>query len=163
MSYIVFITVFFPPFGAGAVRGDVVPGGGGLGERFRGDVRQGQHKRGRSVQGAAEPGEEQVRPGPVAETQFGAQTVATVRRRTRVDGAHAVATRAPSEESQRRRRRRRKRRRRRRRRQIKTQLVFDILKKKPPQTTLPLQGVGNISLHVQTANCLPTAIPLLFT
>lgn len=85
-----------------------MPGGGGLGKRFRGDVRQGQHKRRRSVQRAVEPGEGEVRLGPVAKKEFGAKTVATVRWRFGpwVDGAHARAARASSKESQRRRRRR---------------------------------------------------------
>lgn len=92
---------------AGTVRGDVVPRGGGLGERFRGDVRQGQHQRGRGVQGAAEPGENQVRTGPVAKTEFGSATIVTVRRwrsgDPRVDdGTYARATRTPSKESRRR-------------------------------------------------------------
>lgn len=107
-----------------------MPGGGGLGERFRGDVRQGQHKRRRGVQGASEPGEDEIRPGPIAAAQLGPATVVAIRRRVvgtgRVDGAHTGATGAPPEKSRRRRRQRRLRRR--RRRQIETQLVFDIVK-----------------------------------
>lgn len=118
---------------AGAVRGDVVPGGSGLGERVRRDVRQRQHKRGRGVQGAAEPGEDQVRLGPVAAAQLGPETVAAVRRRwfreprAVVDGAHAGATRAPAEEG-RLQQQQQVRRRRRQRREIETQLVFNIVK-----------------------------------
>lgn len=106
---------------AGAVRGDVVPGGSGLGKRFRGDVRQRQHKRRRSFQRAAEPGEDQIRPGPVAAAELGAKAVPAVR--SRVHGAHAGATCAPPKESQRQRQRWW-----RRWRKIKTKLVFDIIR-----------------------------------
>lgn len=81
-----------------------MPGGSGLGERFRRDVRQGQRKRQRSVQGAAEPGEDQIRPGTVAAAKLGAKTVPAVgwRRGTGiVDGAHAGTASASAEEGQR--------------------------------------------------------------
>lgn len=111
-----------------------MPGGSGLGKRFRGDVRKGQHKRGRSVQGTIEPGEDQVRPGPVVEAELGAKTVVAVRRRfgPGVDGAHAGATCAPAEKGERQRRQRRRRRQWKRRwgREIEAQLVFDIIKNK---------------------------------
>lgn len=45
---------------AGTVRRNVLSGRGGLGKRFRGDVRQGQHKRRRSFQGAVESGEDEI-------------------------------------------------------------------------------------------------------
>jgi len=116
----------------GAVRGDFVPGGSGLGKRFRGDVRKGQHKRGRSVQGTIEPGEDQVRSGPVIAAELGAKTVVAVRRwfRPGVDGAHAGATCSPAEKGERQRRQRRWRRRWRWRREIEAQLVFDIIIRK---------------------------------
>lgn len=76
-----------------------MPGRSGLGKRFRGDVRKGQHKRWRSIQGTIESGEDQVRPGPVVAAELGAKTVVAVRRRfgPGVDGAHAGATCAPPE------------------------------------------------------------------
>lgn len=116
----------------GAVRGDVVPGGSGLGKRLRGDVRKGQHKRGWSIQGTIEPGEDQVRPGPVVEAELGAKTVVAVRRRfgPGVDGAHAGATCAPAEKGERQRRQRRRQWRRRWQREIEAQLVFDIIRNK---------------------------------
>jgi len=105
-----------------------VPGGSGLGKRFRGDVRKGQHKRGRSVQGTIEPGEDQVRSGSVVAAELGAKTVVAVRRRfgPGVDGAHAGATCAPPEKGERQRRQRWRRWR--RWREIEAQLVFDIIR-----------------------------------
>lgn len=98
----------------GAVRRDVLPGGSGLGKRFRGDVRQGQHKRRGSVQGTFKPSKDEVQPRPVPAAKLGPETVVAVRRRpvgTGVDGAHTGATRAPAEKSQRQQRRLRRRRR----------------------------------------------------
>lgn len=111
-----------------------MPGGSGLGKRFRGDVCKGQHKRGRSVQGTIEPGEDQVRPRPVVAAELGAKTVVAVRRRfgPGVDGAHAGATCAPAEKGERQRRQRQwwRQWRRRWRREVEAQLVFDIIKNK---------------------------------
>lgn len=118
---------------SGALRRDVVPGGSGLGKRFRGNVRQGQYKRERSVQGTFEPSEDQVRPRTVVAAKLGSTTISSVRRRcgSRVNGADARATGTSAKESQRQRRQRwRWRRRWGRGRKIQTQLVLDIVKEK---------------------------------
>jgi len=131
-----------------------VPGGSGLGKRFCGNVCEGQHKRGRSVQGTIEPGEDQVRPGTVVAAELGAKTIVAVRRRfgPGVDGAHAGATCSPAEKGERQRRWRRWRRRW-RWWEIETQLVFDIIKIKLRIKT-KTSNENNLYIITTTTGCV---------
>lgn len=107
-----------------------MPGGGGLGKWIRRDVRQGQHKRQRGVQGAFEPGENQVRPGSIPAAELSAKTILTVRWWfwSRVHDTYAVAARASAEKGEWK-GRRRWRWRQRWQWKIETQLLFDIMSK----------------------------------